>query len=84
MSAKSTNRTIKMKTAEVEEAPRSKAKPTSVTFRSVGKENHEIVIMGIRGLQGPDMKLTFDVPADKADRFAEHHHVMTGRVSRVG
>jgi len=84
MSAKSTNRTIKMKTSEADTAPQPKAAPAVVTFRSVGKENHEIVIMGIRGLQGADMKLTFDVPADKAERFAKHHHVVTGRVVRRG
>jgi hypothetical protein len=54
-----------------------------VTFRSAGKETHEITIMGIRATRGPDMKLTFTVPAADADRFARHHHCATGRVQRV-
>lgn len=83
MSAKSTNRTVKTTTAKAEKASAPKA-PSTVIFRSTRQENHEITIMGIRGLQGAGMKLTFEVPADKADRFAEHHHVMTGRVTRVG
>ena len=85
MSAKSTNRTMKVKTADapVKEAPAPKA-PSFVTFRSASPETHEITIMGIRAIRGPDMRLTFTVPADKADRFAKHHHVTTGRVVRRG
>ena len=84
MSAKSTNRTMKVKTAEAPapKAPASKV-PSTVTFRSAAKETHEITIMGIRAIRGPDMKLTFTVPSADADRFARHHHCVTGRVQRV-
>ena len=68
--------------APAPKAPAPKA-PSTGTFRSAGKETHEITIMGIRATRGPDMKLTFTVPAADADRFARHHHCATGRVQRV-
>lgn len=85
MTAKSTRRAIKVKAAEVKEAPAPKPKPAShVTFESRGDETHEIVIMGMRSGRVDGARLQWSVPADKADRFAKHHHVVSGRVVRRG
>lgn len=76
-----------MSTKTLKSAPKTKVEapaPTSVIFKSVNVETHEIEIMGIRSVRGNDEKLTFTVPAADADRFAKHHHVVTGRVVRRG
>lgn len=87
MSAKSTTRALKIKTAEVEkkEAPASTPKSSAdVIFESRGPETHELVVMGIRSRRSEDQKMTFVVPAADADRFATHHHVRSGRFIRRG
>jgi len=72
------------KSLKTKEAPTAPAKPEFVVFRSSRKETHEFEIMGIRGVRGGDLRLSFGVPAADADKFAQHAHVISGRVSRVG
>jgi hypothetical protein len=55
-----------------------------VIFESRGDETHEIVIMGLRSGRVDQTRLQWTVPAADADRFAKHHHVVTGRVVRRG
>ena len=82
MSIKSSKRIAKAEKAE--EPVVTPAQPKFVIFRSSRKETHEFEIMGIRGVRGADLRLSFGVPAADADKFAQHAHVISGRVSRVG
>jgi len=83
MSEKATSRAMKVKapTAEPKPAPKPAA---PVIFESRGDETHEIVIMGLRSGRVDQTRLQWTVPAADADRFAKHHHVVTGRVVRRG
>ena len=80
MTAKTTNRADKGKPS----APKAEKAPEHVIFRTAERHTHEFEIMGIRGIRGVNQCVTFIVPADQADRFAQHIHVTSGRVSRVG
>lgn len=58
-----------------------------VLYDSVGDERtpFDILVSGewVRGVWNADRtKLTFHVPAEHAERFALHHHVVTGRIKR--
>lgn len=81
MTAKTSKRTAKV--VKLDEQPAA-AKQDFVLFRSARKETHEFTIMGIRGTRGEDQRLSFGVPAEAADKFSGHAHVISGRVSRVG
>lgn len=54
-----------------------------VIFQSKESEPTEYAINGIRAFRATDNRLRWRVPVDGADRFAKHHHVMTGRVVRT-
>jgi len=75
--------------AQTEEAPKRQRKaraassePSSIDFVSKERESHQFQIIGIRPSRSNDGRLHFEVPADEADRFSRHHHVVTGRVIR--
>jgi hypothetical protein len=84
MTAKSTSRALKIKKAPEAKAEAAPKEQSHVIFRTSARQTHEFEVMGIRGIRGRDGRVTFAVPADKADSFGRHAHVTSGRVSRVG
>lgn len=66
------------------EKPKRKAaiEPTSTEVEFVSREVEAAVfeIMDIRPARRDDRRLVWSVPAPMAERFARHHHVVTGRV----
>lgn len=56
---------------------------TEVEFISREAEAAVFEIMDIRPARRDDRRLVWSVPGDLADRFARHHHCVTGRVVRA-
>ena len=67
--------------ALAEKPKRKAAEPVGpVDFISREPEAQIFEIMGLRPARREDQRLIWSVPADIAERFARHHHVVTGRV----
>ncbi len=66
-----------------EAAAAAPAEPTEALFVSHNREPQEFQIMDMPPERTEERRLLWRVPLDKADLFALHHHVVTGRVRRV-
>lgn len=61
-----------------------KPEPSDITaFESRDEEAGMFEITGIRSTRLPNMKLRWEVPADKLEKFSKHHHVVRGRVKKI-
>ena len=55
-----------------------------VIFESTRDEPIQFDVSSIRGHRDQSgKKIVWEVPADRAKRFAEHHHVLSGRIRRL-
>lgn len=72
--------------ARAKSQPKAKksAAKADVLFISSTIEAHAYNVMGIQPRwDGARERLIWSVPADRAERFRKHHHVVTGRVVEV-
>lgn len=71
--------------AEEHKTRRRKAAEPVTFFSLATDEPHSFYIMGEKGSRDPvTNRLFWVVDADKAELFARHHHVESGRVYREG
>lgn len=65
-----------------EKPKRKSAEPVAADVIYISREIEPSVfeIMDIRPARRDDRRLVWNVPAEIAERFARHHHVVTGRV----
>lgn len=69
--------------AALTEKPKRKSAESSVgqvEYISREPEAQVFEIMELRPARREDRRLVWSVPAEIAERFARHHHVVTGRV----
>ena len=64
-------------------AAKEELPPDVAIFVSFEREPQEFEIIDLRPERTEGRRLLWRVPLDQAERFASHHHVVTGRVRRV-